>query len=178
MQKAGAKIAQAIVSTADLALTAPMLRCGFRHVTKVQFLRHRGPTLLPQKSSPELSFEAYQPSNQRQFHETLERTYIGTLDIPELNGRRSIEEILAGHQNQGRFRPEHWSLAQRGVQQAFAAGTQQLVVAVDVRNHPARQLYDKMGFIQHDEREVLLFFFVDLAAGQFTTSRKLHHSNS
>src|ERR1700677_2766534 len=65
MQQAGAKIAQAIVSTADLSLTAPMLRCGFRHVTKVQFLRHRGPTPPPRKTSPELSFEAYQPSNQR-----------------------------------------------------------------------------------------------------------------
>lgn len=217
--KGGAKIAQAIIASADLPLAEPLVRCGFRHVTKVQFLRHAGPTCPPRKPSLELAFEAYQSSNERLFHATLERTYAGTLDIPELNGRRSIEEIIAGHRNQGRFRPEHWclalhqqrpvgvmmlaepvdgqawemaylgvvpqerghgvgwALAQRGLNQAFAAGARQLMVAVDVRNGPAHQLYEKMGFVPHDEREVLLFFFADLAAAAPATSRKLNQTN-
>ena len=206
LQADGTKIAQVILPAAELPIAAPLLRGGFQHVTQLQFLRHRGPSAPPRRLAVELSFESYQPGNQLLFHKTLERTYEGTLDIPELNGRRSIEEVIAGHQGQGKFRPEFWclavregrpvgvvmladssdghawemsylgvvpearglgigwALAHRGLDQAFQAGASQLLVAVDARNRPARQLYEKMGFVLVDEREVLLFFFVKLAA--------------
>ena len=144
------------------------------------------------------------------------RTYEGTLDCPELNGRRTIEEIIAGHEHQGRFRPELWWLVQEGgrpvgvvlltelpgpegwelsyvgvvpearrrgigqtlsqwaLHEAKQAGMPQLKVAVDTRNHPARQLYEKMGFVHHDQREVLLFFFADLADETPKPSSDLH----
>ena len=212
----GAKIAQAMVPAADIPLIAPLLRCGFQHITRLRFLRHSKPTFCTPEvgsagatsSQPDagLSFETYQPGNQRQFHETLERTYQGTLDCPELNGRRRIEEVVAGHQGQGQFRPELWTLAfragepvgvvilavgeglgwemsyvgvvpaargqgigkalaQRALHQAYQEGAPQLMVSVDARNQPAQQLYEKMGFVAVDEREVLLFFFDNLADG-------------
>ncbi len=44
---------------------------------------------------------------------TLQRTYEGTLDCPEVNGARTIDEVIAGHQAQGRFDPDRWWLALR-----------------------------------------------------------------
>ena len=61
-----------------------------------------------------LRFEAFRPSIAADFAATLERTYEGTLDCPELNGRRSIDEIVAGHRGQGRFDPQFWWLAYVG----------------------------------------------------------------
>ena len=55
----------------------------------------------------------------------------------------------------------------------FQAGVSQLMVAVDPRNRPARQLCEKMAFVLVDERELPLFFFMDLAAGPPSSSRNL-----
>jgi len=45
------------------------------------------------------------------FARTLEATYAGTLDCPEVNGVRTVEEIIAGHRCQGLHDPERWWLA-------------------------------------------------------------------
>lgn len=112
LRSRGAKLAQALVSASDWPFIAPLLRCGFIHLTRLLYLKHDlvdVPTAAP---SP-LRFEPYQPANEEAFQATLERSYEGTLDCPELNGRRTIREIIAGHQAQGRFRPERWTLAWR-----------------------------------------------------------------
>lgn len=38
----------------------------------------------------------------------LERTYIGTLDCPGLDGVRPLPQVLEGYRSQGTHRPEHW----------------------------------------------------------------------
>ncbi|MFO0864062.1 MAG: N-acetyltransferase [Gemmataceae bacterium] len=45
------------------------------------------------------------------FAATMARTYFGTLDFPELNDVRTIDEILEGHRKAGVYRPENWLLA-------------------------------------------------------------------
>jgi ribosomal protein S18 acetylase RimI-like enzyme len=45
------------------------------------------------------------------FHDTLLRSYEGTLDCPELNGVRGVEDVIAGHRAQGPHDPERWWLA-------------------------------------------------------------------
>ena len=47
----------------------------------------------------------------RDFAVVLDRTYEETLDCPELNGKRTADEILAGHRGQGTFHPDFWWLA-------------------------------------------------------------------
>jgi ribosomal protein S18 acetylase RimI-like enzyme len=65
---------------------------------------------LPELTPTPWRFEPYRPSLHVELARTLEHTYVGTLDCPELNGKRSIEEILAGHRGQGRFHPDFWWL--------------------------------------------------------------------
>jgi mycothiol synthase len=106
------KFAQAAVAAADWPRARSLLQQGFRHVTRMHLLRHDLGDLLDEPAG--LRYEAYRPSLADTFAATLERTYEGTLDCPELNGKRTIAEILAGHRGQGTFHPECWWLVKDG----------------------------------------------------------------
>ena len=106
----GCKIAQAMASPVELPFINPLLRHGFRAVTRMhQFTRDL--TDFPDEPSTPLRYESYRPSLNSHFAATLERSYLDTLDCPELNGKRSLDEILAGHRGQGKFHPDFWWLA-------------------------------------------------------------------
>ena len=47
-----------------------------------------------------------------EFQRTLAATYTASLDMPELEGARSFEEILEGYKAVGSFAPERWMLGQ------------------------------------------------------------------
>ncbi|MBI2807224.1 MAG: GNAT family N-acetyltransferase [Planctomycetes bacterium] len=106
----GCKIAQATAHAAELVHAAPLLGAGFHQVTRLCQLEHdlRGSNV---SAAPALRFDAFRPALQPEFLATLESTYDGTLDCPELNGARSMDEILAGHRGQGKFNPDFWWLA-------------------------------------------------------------------
>jgi ribosomal protein S18 acetylase RimI-like enzyme len=111
LQSLGVKLAQTVLARDQVDLATPLLRNEFRHITTLLYLRHglsqrRAPT-------PILDFETYSTCSLDVFVATLERTYEDTLDCPEINGVRNMDEILAGHRAQGIHNPEHWWLARR-----------------------------------------------------------------
>ncbi len=119
LRRRGAKLAQAIVHPDAAHEAAPLLRRGFQHVTRLRYLE-LNLDKAPQESPPleggakggsRLRLETYAAQNSYLFKETILRSYEGTLDCPELNGIRTIEEVVAGHIAQGHFRPERWWLA-------------------------------------------------------------------
>jgi ribosomal protein S18 acetylase RimI-like enzyme len=112
----GVKLAQALLTPEESLLAAPLLRGGFAHVTHLWHLRHTlrsAPNPCPR---PGVRFCPYDPDDPAPFHATLLRTYEGTLDCPEVNGARSVDEIIAGHRAQGVFDPARWALAVAGGQ--------------------------------------------------------------
>lgn len=115
LRQQGAKLGQTLLEPLDHPLAEPLLRHGFRHITNLWYMRH---TLspLPRYSErvQELVFRPYEKSDPRLFHETLLRTYEGSTDCPEVNGIRTVEEIIAGHQAQETFNPERWHLLLEG----------------------------------------------------------------
>jgi ribosomal protein S18 acetylase RimI-like enzyme len=110
LRRRGAKIAQAMIHPKDAEFVGPLLQRGFRLVTRLQYLE-RLLDRLPPPTTTSLSYSTYSEENRHAFHTTLLRSYEGTLDCPELNDVRTIDEIIAGHMGQGHFRPEHWRLA-------------------------------------------------------------------
>jgi ribosomal protein S18 acetylase RimI-like enzyme len=114
LRQGGAKVAQAMLPPADAPRASSLLRNGFRHVTSLWYLRHdleREDTWKDRFSAQnDLLFRSYARADRKLFHETLLRTYEGTLDCPELNGVRDIDEVLAGHRAQGKHDPEMWWL--------------------------------------------------------------------
>lgn len=58
-----------------------------------------------------LEFEASAPETRERLIRTLEATYEGTLDCPQLNGVRTNEEVLEGYRETGVFDPTRWLIA-------------------------------------------------------------------
>jgi mycothiol synthase len=193
----GGKLAQSIMPPADAGRAEPLLRQGFKRVTQLLYLEHNLQTL-PAEATDGLGFAPFDGATEGVFRETLTRTYEGTLDCPELNGVRTIDEILAGYRAARAGRSGFWSLVRmrgapagvliltelleegawdlsyigvvpehrrhgvgraatcHGLRIAHAAGAAQMVIAVDVRNDPARRLYASLGFVEADVRDVYL----------------------
>jgi GNAT superfamily N-acetyltransferase len=102
------KVAQALLPPTEAWMAAPLQRHGFQHITRLWYLRKRVTSQGPQPVG--LDCQPYL-ANPNLFHETLLRSYEGTLDCPELTGVRTIGEIIEGHQAQGAFNPDLWWLA-------------------------------------------------------------------
>ena len=45
-----------------------------------------------------------------EFRSVLQATYVGSLDMPELEGARALDDILESHRAAGRFVAERWQL--------------------------------------------------------------------
>jgi ribosomal protein S18 acetylase RimI-like enzyme len=114
LRERGAKVAQALLPPGETASAAPLERNGFRHITHLWYLRREldSAAALPDEAST-LHYRPFDTCEPGLFGETLQRTYQGTLDCPEVNGARTIDEVIAGHQAQGRFDPGRWWLALR-----------------------------------------------------------------
>jgi ribosomal protein S18 acetylase RimI-like enzyme len=107
----GAKLVQAILAPEDMRLGEALLRNGFRNPTQLCYLRH-GLATVPE-ASPRGLFRTYCPAIADEFHATLVRSYVGTLDFPEVSGRRPLEEVLRGYQSTG-YDPDNWWLLSDG----------------------------------------------------------------
>jgi ribosomal protein S18 acetylase RimI-like enzyme len=106
----GCKLAEALVAPDALARAAPLCAAGFRRVTELHSLRH-DLYEVPGPPGLALRYEPWSEASRSLFEQTLLRTYEGTLDCPELNGVRTVAEILAGHRAAGKDRPDLWWLA-------------------------------------------------------------------
>jgi mycothiol synthase len=115
LRQRGAKLVQALLAPEEEELASPLLRGGFRRVTDLWYMRHERGNPLGRLDTPaRLSFHAFNESDSSLFQRTLLRTYEDTLDCPEVNGLRTIDEILAGHRAQGTYDPDRWWLALEG----------------------------------------------------------------
>jgi GNAT superfamily N-acetyltransferase len=111
----GSKLAQALLADDEHHLAPPLVRNGFAHVTQLWYLRHD--LKIPPGGVPaadRLRVVPYDPADPGPFRAALVRTYEGTLDCPEVNGVRTVDEIIAGHQAQGAFDAGRWWLAYAG----------------------------------------------------------------
>jgi mycothiol synthase len=119
VRQRGARLAQTLLAPGEVALAAPIERNGFTHITQLWYLKHDlglPPELL--QPSRELRYLNYTQCDRTLFHQTLLATYEGTEDCPEVNGVRTLDEIIEGHQAQGVHDPRRWWLAFDGAQAA------------------------------------------------------------
>jgi mycothiol synthase len=115
LRQRGARLAQALVPVEEASHAAALLRNGFTLVTRLHYMRHDLQDLgepVANRAEPSLSYLPYRADTVARFHQTLLRTYENTLDCPELNGVRSLAEIIEGHKAQGVHDPDRWWLAE------------------------------------------------------------------
>jgi ribosomal protein S18 acetylase RimI-like enzyme len=113
LRQHGAKLAQCLLSEAELPLAEPLPRNGFAHVTALRYMqRDLEPFSMPAARAERLQYIPYsQLTTPRLFRETLMHSYEGTEDCPEITGVRTADEIIEGHRAQGKYDPGRWWLA-------------------------------------------------------------------
>ena len=106
----GVRVAQALVDPESPVRAARDLTAGgLPRVSELVYMRRDvAPPIEP--GPVPLDWRPFSRSAEPEFREVLEATYEGSLDMPELEGVRSLDDILAGHRAAGRFRPELWRL--------------------------------------------------------------------
>jgi mycothiol synthase len=111
----GATVIQAVLGADETRLAAPLLRVGFVHATSLRYLRRPLNRSVDARAlSPQLTMDRESACDVTAFQQSLLRSYDGTLDCPELNGRRALDDIIAGHKAHGRYDPEFWWLMRYG----------------------------------------------------------------
>lgn len=197
----GFLLAQALLDeSAPKRGAADLAGGGMPHVTDLVYLECDTRRDIPLRPDlPPIDWRSYGPDTEAEFRSVIQSTYIESLDMPELEGLRSLDDVLASHRAGGRFVAEHWRLGRvrgepdaaavlllsgfpdrdawevaylgltpaargRGIGRAVIAHAvetarphvSRIELAVDVRNHPAHELYKGAGLRPFDRRAVHL----------------------
>jgi ribosomal protein S18 acetylase RimI-like enzyme len=106
----GVHLAQTLLDPHEHATRGIYEACGFSRMAELEYLqalvRHATEPML----SPGMQWRTYTSAEHPRFAQTVMATYDGSLDCPALNGMRSVEDILKGHQATGDFDPNLWFL--------------------------------------------------------------------
>jgi ribosomal protein S18 acetylase RimI-like enzyme len=70
-----------------------------------------------------------------------------------------MDLVYLGVVPEARGRGLGYELTCKAMFEAKAAGAQELTLCVDARNTPARRIYDQLGFVEFDRRDVFLALF-------------------
>jgi mycothiol synthase len=107
------KLAQVLLQSRELTLSDSLIRNGYRHITRLLYHRRwlddLAATDLVRPDA--LTFRTFYAVDQLLFTSTLRRTYVGTMDCPEVDGVRTIDEVMAGYQAQAGHDPNRWWVA-------------------------------------------------------------------
>lgn len=109
----GFRIAQALVdASAPRTAGNDLARGGLPKVTALTYM-HRDTSrpiglALARPRGPSFDWRPYGPETEADFRSVLQATYAGSLDMPELEGIRSLDDVMASHRAAGRFDPSRW----------------------------------------------------------------------
>jgi mycothiol synthase len=102
------RIVQALVET-DAQPEAELLRQGgYSHAADLLYLVSPADEFPTAPPCCVLQFEAHSAANHQRLAHVVDATYQQTLDCPQLNGIRAVEDVLAGYRATGRFDPSLW----------------------------------------------------------------------
>jgi mycothiol synthase len=111
MRQDNVKVLQSLVTKEEVPLIPALVRNGFAHVTNLFLMARDLPGSICEEPGADWRFFPFVESDREHFQQIMKRTYHGSLDFPELDDRREMEEILEGHKYQGHFDPRYWVLA-------------------------------------------------------------------
>ncbi len=118
LRSRGFRIAQAVLDESANRLGAvDLTRGGMPRVTELLYLERDTKIPLPPLENPadplpQLQWRSFNPAHEAEFRTILQATYASSLDMPELEGVRSLDDVIEGHRATGRFVPERWRLGQ------------------------------------------------------------------
>lgn len=101
-------IAQSLVSPGDTDSEKWLALGGLSRAAELLYLA--ADANLGPGTAPSLPFdvEPFQPSATERLIAVIQRTYVGTLDCPRIDGLRDTADVIIGYQSVGAYRPELW----------------------------------------------------------------------
>jgi mycothiol synthase len=105
----GTALAQVLLDEGAPVVELLANRCQFVWLADLIYLQsdlHRPPAV-----DPAIDWVSYSVRSHKRFADAILKTYEESLDCPQLNGVRDVEDIIAGHKAAGEFRPDLWQLA-------------------------------------------------------------------
>lgn len=111
LQTRGIKLAQTILADSDAGTLAPLQKHGFVPAGPMHFFRHPLTTLPESAEETALQLQPMTPVPADIIAETLQRTYHGTLDFPEMSDIRTIDDVMASYRTNPTLRLENSRLA-------------------------------------------------------------------
>jgi mycothiol synthase len=124
LQARGFRIVQAVLDeSASHRGAIDLIRGGMPWVTDLLYLERDTHPPLPAWVSSDhpsstdvaphrLVWSPFEPAAGTEFRSLLQATYASSLDMPELEGARSLDDVIEGHRSAGRFVPDRWRLGQ------------------------------------------------------------------
>jgi ribosomal protein S18 acetylase RimI-like enzyme len=106
----GFRLAQALLDeSAPRHAAADLTAGGMPRVTELVYLEMgtAAPVPVP-PTAPPVDWAGFGPDTEADLRAVIQTTYTDSLDMPELEGLRSLDDILAGHRAAGRFVAERW----------------------------------------------------------------------
>ncbi len=108
-------LAQALLEPADSVQADAFLSAGFIKLAVLGYLRRKNPRSRPRTVNPPtlphgVAIETWKPGADDDFITALDRSYVETLDCPELCGLRETRDVLDSHKAAGIFEPSLWWL--------------------------------------------------------------------
>lgn len=144
-QARGFRLAQAVLDESATPRGAlDLIQGGMPRITELLYLERDTQVPLapaaagadgPAAQRPALHWRPFDPDDQAEFRRLLNATYTASLDLPELDGVRSLDDILAGHRAAGRFVPERWQLG-------MVAGEPSSAVVLMLQEIPERDVWE------------------------------------
>lgn len=115
----GVRLAQSLLETDEHGSAAALQRAGFRRLDELIYLRRPRPAInefVPNVGAlpPGLTVTSWSQGDDDDIKAALDRTYVGTLDCPELCGMRPTQEVLASHRQTGKWDARYWWVIRDG----------------------------------------------------------------
>lgn len=120
----GFGLAQAVLDESSGHKAArDLTRGGMPRITELLYLERETALPLPctdeegshgdsahKPSADRFEWKSFEPALESEFRSVLQATYVGSLDMPELEGARSLDDIMDTHRATGRFDAQRWQL--------------------------------------------------------------------
>jgi RimJ/RimL family protein N-acetyltransferase len=114
LESQGVRLAQALLATDHGSDADVLVRGGFRHACDLLYLVSLAESFPAEAPSDSLQFVSYSAAEHKRLAKLVEVTYEGSLDCPQLDRVREIEDVLAGYRAVGEFDPQRWFVAHDG----------------------------------------------------------------
>ncbi|MCR4413751.1 MAG: GNAT family N-acetyltransferase, partial [Thermoguttaceae bacterium] len=102
------RLASALLTKTEPKDEEVFTAAGFAHLTDLLYLVSTTEDFPFSRPSAPLDFEPYRYEIHSRLAGIVEATYVGSLDCPELDGVRDVNDVLAGYRDTGEFSPERW----------------------------------------------------------------------